>query len=56
MNAAAFREDPEWQQAHRDYTDDERDGEDPDAVYARRIKAASRMRDIEKAHNARTEP
>ncbi len=52
MSDPEFRSDPEWQQARRDYIDDERDGEDYDAVYVRRIKAASRMHDIEKRYNA----
>lgn len=45
-----FRNDPDWQQAHADYVDDERDGEDPDEIYPRRINAAIRMRDIEKRY------
>ncbi len=56
MTELAFRNDPEWQQARQDYIDDERDGENHDDVYVRRIKAASRMHDIEKRHKARFAP
>ncbi len=56
MTTLAFRDDPEWRQARQDYVDDERDGEDPDEVYARRVKAAVQMRDIEKQHKAHAEP
>ncbi len=55
MTAPEFRDDPEWQQARQDYIDDERDGEDHDDVYVRRIKAASRMHDIEKRYRPTTE-
>ncbi len=55
MTSADFRDNPEWQQARQDYVDDERDGEDHDDVYVRRIKAASHMHDIEKQHKARAE-
>ncbi len=55
MTFAEYRNDPEWQQAQLDFTDDERDGEDHDAVYVRRIKAASRMHDIETQYKARAE-
>jgi catabolite regulation protein CreA len=47
------REDPRWQQAHTDYIDDERDNEDPDAVFVRRVNAAFAMRQIEKEYEAR---
>ncbi len=55
MTDPAFRADPEWRRARRDYVDDERDGENHDDVYVRRIKAATRMHDIEKQYKARAE-
>ncbi len=48
-----WHEAPRCQQAHEDYIANERDGEDPDHVYARRIEAAIRLRDIEKEYKAR---
>lgn len=50
---AGPRDDLRWLQARADYIDDEREGEDHDAVYVRRVKASVVMHDIEKEYKAR---
>lgn len=48
------RTDPEWLQAHADFVDDQRPDEvDEDEVYVRRIKAATRLHDIETSYRRR---
>lgn len=53
MSEAEARTDPRWKQANADYVDGEREGETPDDVYIRRVKAATVMHNIAKEYAAR---
>ncbi len=51
---SAYRTDPRWLEAHADLLAEQRDDEDEEAAYARRVDAAVRLRDIEKEYERRT--
>ncbi len=53
-NMRNFRTDPRWLRARAAYIEDQRDDEDEEEAYARRVDAAVRLRDIEKEYLPKT--